>query len=173
MELLNQIFAIIFYILFFSWAFFKIRNVILIKKKNCKEIYKNINKYFKNQKLSKYLFRSIITFIIIFAIYIIIGLIAVALALFMIFITLGGAAYVDTGADSTFYDNLMSYIVSHFSIFKYVGYYIYIIVYIVLVRAIYINIMSYKVLKSDDILITLKQDTVQNTLSDETNTKKV
>lgn len=167
MELLNQIFAIIFYILFLCWAFFKTRNVILINKLNCKDIYKNMKKDLKKQKISKYLFRIIITSIIIFAIYLAIGLIAGALALFMMFITLGGAAYVDTGADSTFYDNLMSFVGNHFSLLNYIAYYVYIIVYMLFVKAIYINVLSYKQLNSRDILNNSQQNTntLQNTIN--------
>lgn len=147
MQLLNQIFAIIFYILFSSWAFIKIRNIMLINKLNCKEIYKNIKEDSKNQKMSKYLFKIIITVVIILSIYLAIGLILGILSYFMIFVTLGGALYVDTGANSTFFDNFMNLIVKYFSLLKYIGYYLYIIVYMVLGRSIYINISCNKVLK--------------------------
>lgn len=46
MWLLNQIFAIIFYILFLGWLFFKFKNVILVKKLKCKDFFKNIKKRF-------------------------------------------------------------------------------------------------------------------------------
>jgi len=176
MELLNQIFDIIFYILFFSWTFLKIRNVVLIKKMNYKEIYKNIKKDLICQKFSKGLFKIIIISIILFAIYLAIylaiGLLAGALALFMIFITLGGVAYVDTGSDSTFYDNLMSFVGNHFSLFKYIIYYIYLIVYTVLIRAIHINILSYKKLQNDVILNNVQPNVSKqsNTINLETNT---
>ena len=63
MNLLNQIFAIIFYVLLFSWAFFKIRNIILVKKLNCKERYKIIKQNIRKQKLSKCLFIIIMFFL--------------------------------------------------------------------------------------------------------------
>jgi|GEM_PF-5186964 len=147
MELLNQLFAIIFYILFFSWSFLKIRNIILIKKLNCKEIYKNEKKDLKHKKLSKILFIFVIIGTILFGIYLIIGLVSGVLALLMVFITLGGTAYVDTGSNPSFYNNLMSFVVNYFSLFKYTLYYIYLIVYALLTRAIYINVLIYKKLK--------------------------
>ncbi len=147
MELLNQLFAIIFYILFFSWSFLKIRNIILIKKLNCKEIYKNEKKDLKHKKLSKILFIFVIIGTILFGIYLIIGLVSGVLALLMVFITLGGTAYVDTGSTPSFYNNLMSFVVNYFSLFKYTLYYIYLIVYALLTRAIYINVLIYKKLK--------------------------
>lgn len=158
MELLNQIFAIMFYILFFSWAFLKIRNFVLIKKMHYKEIYKNIKKDLKHQKLSKYLIRIIITNIIILSIYLVTGLVIGIFALFMMFLTLGGAAYVTSGTDSTFYDNLIDFVGNYLSLFKYIIYYIHLIVYMILIRAIYINILSYKKLKSDALLNNFKQN---------------
>ena len=151
MALLNQIFAIIFYILFFGWAVLKIRNVVLIKKMNYKEIYKNIKKDLKHQKFLKYLFRIIIISITIFEIYLVIGLVSGGLALFIIIITLGGAAYVDTGTTSTFYNSLMSFVGNYLGSLKYSVYYIYLIVNIILIREIYINILSYRKLKKYDI----------------------
>lgn len=137
MGILNQIFAIIFYIMLFCWIFFKIRNSILIKKKKCKEFYKDIKKELKNEKTSKYLFRIIISSIILFAIYLAIGLIAGCLAVFMAFITLGGAAYVDTGKDPSFFNNLWRFINNYFSLFNYI---VYLITYILLIRGVYINV---------------------------------
>ncbi len=70
--------------------------------------------------------------------------------LFMMFITLGGAAYVDTGADSTFYDNLIQFAGNYFSLFIYILYVLYTSVYIFLVRAIYINSLVNKQLKNKE-----------------------
>lgn len=156
MELAYQIFAIIFYILFLTWLFLKIRNLILIKKMNFKEMYKNMKKECKKQKISKYLFILIIILLSIFALYIIIWGILWAIGLFMMSISLGGVMYVDTGTDSTFYDNLIKFINNYSSLLKYVGYFIYVIIYIVLIRASYINITIYKNLKSNDTFIKQK-----------------
>lgn len=148
MELLSYIFAIIFYVLFFCWCFFKIRNVILIKKSNCKEIYRNMKKDSKKKKFAKYLSRIIIIALIMFAIYLVIGIVVGGIALFMIFITIGGVMYVDTGTDPTFYNNLLSFVGNYFGLF---GYLLFIIVYIAFARAIYINIICYKKLNSGNV----------------------
>ncbi len=51
MELLRNIFAIIFYTLLFVWIFFKINNSILVNKLKCKENYKETK---KNAKTKNY-----------------------------------------------------------------------------------------------------------------------
>lgn len=153
MELLRNIFAIVFYTLFFVWIFFKINNIILVNKLNCKENYKETKKNAKDKKLSKYLFRINLGIVITFSIYLGIGLIIGIFVLFMMFITLGGAAYVDTGADSTFYDNLIQFAGIYFSLFIYSLYVLYSIVYMFLVRAIYINFLVNKQLKNRGQLI--------------------
>ena len=150
MELLRNIFAVIFYMLFFIWIFFKIKNIILINKLKCRENYNEIKKNEKDKKLSKYLFRINLGIVIAFAIYLVIGLIIGILVLFMMFITLGGTAYIDTGADSTFYDNLLQFAGNYFSLFSYILYVLYTIVYMFLVRAIYINFLVNKQLKDKE-----------------------
>lgn len=144
MWLLNQIFAIIFYILFFCWLFFKFKNVILVKKLKCKDFYKNIKKDSKSTKVSKKLFKVLLWLTILFGIYLVIGLISGIFSGIMIFITLGGTAFVDTGTDPTFYNNFMNFVGKYFSLLKYITYYLYLIVYIWLVRAIYINNLTHK-----------------------------
>lgn len=148
MWLLNQIFAIIFYILFFCWLFFKLKNVILVKKLKCKDFYRNIKKDSKSTKVSKKLFKVFLSLTILFGIYLVIGLISGIFAGIMVFITLGGAAFVDTGADPTFYNNFMNFVGKYFSLLKYIAYYLYLIVYIWLVRAIYINNLTHKELSN-------------------------
>jgi len=151
MEILNQILNILFYLLFISWAFFKMRNIILINKLNCKNIYKNIKKDIKKEKISKYLFIIIIAFISIFLMYLLLGLIVLTIAFLMIIITMGGTMYVDTRADSTFFDNIMNIFSNYFSLFNYIGYYLNLIVYLLLIRAIYINVISYKRINDEEI----------------------
>ncbi len=147
-ELLRNIFTIIFYTLFFIWIFFKINNIILVNKLNCKENYEEIKKKAKSKKLSKYLFRINLGIVITCVIYLGIGLMLAILVLFMMIFTLGGAAYVDTGADSTFYDNLIRFTGNYFSIFIYILYVLYTIVYMFLIRGIYINFLVNKQLKN-------------------------
>ena len=148
MWLLNQIFAIIFYILFFCWLFFKFKNVLLVKKLKCKDFYRNIKKDSKSTKVSKKLFKVLLSLTILFGIYLVIGLISGIFAGIMVFITLGGAAFVDTGADPTFYNNFMNFVGKYFSLLKYITYYLYLIVYIWLARAIYINNLTHKELSN-------------------------
>ena len=156
MNLLNQIFAIIFYVLLFSWAFFKIRNIILVKKLNCKERYKIIKQNIRKQKLSKCLFIIIMFFlsliIMTLTICFVTGFIAFTVGMFMMLVTLGGTAYIDTGADPTFYNNIIIFIYKLFccfSIFKYTHYVLYLIVYMCFARGIYINMTCCKQLNSD------------------------
>jgi len=159
MIIIDNILAIILYTLFFSWIFLKIRNIVLIKKLNCKESSKSIKKDVKKQKLSKCLFKISIVAIIIFAIFVVIGLVAVGLAILMTFVTLGGIAYIDTGYDSTFYYNLMNFVMTY----QYIGYLIEFILYIVFIRAIYINIQCHKILKNSNILNTyIKEVTTES-----------
>lgn len=148
MELLNRIFAIIFCILFFSWIFFKIRNFFMIRKMNFKEIYKNVKEDSEYQILSIYLFKIIKKSIKVFVICLAIGLVLGGLTLFITFITFGGIMYTETGADSTFYDNLIYLVGNYFSLFKYIYYYVYLILYAILIRSIYIDIICYKKLKN-------------------------
>ena len=59
MDSLYQIVGNIFYVLVFCWIFFKIRNIFLIRKLNCKANYKIITQDIKKQKPMKYLFNVI------------------------------------------------------------------------------------------------------------------
>lgn len=80
---------------------------------------------------------------ILFVIYLFIGLIIGILAGIMFFGTLGGTGYAATGADPTFYINLMDFVSIYFSSLKYSIYYLYYLFLIWLVRAIYINYLTY------------------------------
>lgn len=150
MELLRNIFVIVFYTLFFVWIFLKINNIILVNKLNCRENYKEITKDIKGEKISKYLFRINLGIIIIFAIYLGVGLMIGILVLFMMFITLGGTAYIDTGTASTFYDNLILFAGNYFSLVIYILYFLYTGVCVFFVRYIYINFLVNKRLKIEN-----------------------
>ncbi len=147
MDILRNIAAMIFYILFFIWLFMKMKNIILIKKLNCKDAYKEIKRNSKCQKISKYLSKTTIIFIIIVAVYLIFAIVLGAIALFIIFITLGGTAYVDTGTDSSFYYFFMAVMGIYFSGFKYIIYVLYITIYMFLVNNIYVNYLNNKALE--------------------------
>lgn len=141
--LLNQIFAIILYILFFCWLFFKFKNVLLVKKNNCKNFYKNIKKDSKNAKISKKLFKVFLSLAILLAIYLAIGLVIflVTFALEIIDIILliftAGTFYFDINF-------IMNLFYKFISLLKCVPYYLYLVVYTWLARAIYINNLTHK-----------------------------
>lgn len=154
MDILRNIVAIIFYILFFTWLLLKMINIILINRLECKEHYQEIKRNLKCKKIYKYLAKTTkivtITILAVIGTYLMIAIVVGAIALFMVFITLGGTAYVDTGADSSFYNYLMTSIGIYFSGFKYIIsliYVLYITVYLFLANGIYINYLSYKALK--------------------------
>jgi len=145
-DILRNIAAIIFYTLFFIWLFLKMRNVIIVNKLKCKEDYKEIkrNKKGKGQKILKII---MITILVVIVIYLIGAFLFAVMALFMGFITLGGTAYIDTGADSSFYNFVMGNIGNYFTGFKYIMYVLYMYVYILLVNGIYLDNLNYKELR--------------------------
>jgi len=146
MELVYNIFGTIFYILLFSWIFTKIRNIILIKKLNCKELYKNMRKDIKKQKILKYSFKFIIINAIILGIYIGIGIeLAIIEFIFTMFV------FIVYAISEDFYTIFSTFVLNYISLFEYIIYYIYIVVFIILIRGIYINILIYKKLKSNNI----------------------
>lgn len=149
-SILWQATAVIFYVFLFMWIFLKLRNVILVGKYKCRDAYKEIKKDVRMAKTSKH-FRQIKTISIIvvslIALYLWGAIILGGITLFVVFITLGGAAFVDTGADPTWYNNFMSLIATYFSGFKYLVYVIfaiYIIVYIFLALGIDIELNRYR-----------------------------
>ena len=92
----------------------------------CKEHYQEIKRNFKCKKIYKDLTKSTkivtITILSIIGIYLIISIILGTIVLFMIVVTLGGTAYVDTGADPSFYNYLITSSGIYFSSFKYIIY---------------------------------------------------
>lgn len=161
MELIYQISCIILYVLLFSWAFFYVRNVILAKKLKCGEFYKSIKKNFENKKLTKCLWIITIISIIIFVLYIIIGIVVALLT-----ILFWPLALMNSNGVSDFYNNLLNYISIHFSRLVYIGYFFFIIEYIIIfiagVRDIYVNIKCYKKLKGGNKIIDTNKEKLQN-----------
>jgi len=165
MKLLNQLFAIIFYLLLFSWIVLKIRNVILIEKLNCRKIYKDMKKIVKKKKTSKVLFWFIVITIIPVLLYVVIAIIIMIVIFIEIFLCLfpviveGWDGHI---IDSTFYDNIKNFLITYSSLYNYIGYTIYIIMYVFLVRIIYIDILCYKMLQDNELLDSLKQNIINN-----------
>ena len=148
MDLLRNIFAVLFYILFLGLGFLKLKNIILIKKMNDKEKYKDLQKEVKENIVYKKLLRILGIILSIIAIYLVLGAILSIFAALMGIFTLGGAAFVDTGADSTFYDCYMKFVGNYLFLFKYIFYIIYVIVYMILAKGIYKNWLIYKMIKN-------------------------
>lgn len=152
MGFLKQIFGIIFYLLLFCWLFFKFRNFILDKKLKNKDLYI----YTKKTKVSKRLFIVLLVLSIILGIYLFIGLVSGGLAFLMVTITFGGVAYAGSGVDSTFFYNLLDFVTKYFSLLKYIAYYSYLIALVWLIRAVYINNLTYKELSNKIIVEKIK-----------------
>ena len=87
---------------------------------------------------------------IVLLVYLGLGIIIGIFTLFMMIITLGGVAYVDSGANSTFYNNLIYFVKNYFSIFEYIIYVVYLIMFLILIKSIYINIVTYKLLNDSN-----------------------
>lgn len=150
MDILRNIGAILFYILFFVMIIF-----IFINRLKCGRDYQKIKRSFYRRKIYQNLSRvtRIIATILssIIGIYFFITIILHAIFFFMSIITVGGAAYVDTHGDSTFYNFLATSCSICLSGFKYVQflmYALYIPVYLFLLKHIYVHYLSYQALKN-------------------------
>lgn len=153
---LNQIFAIIFFGIFFIWMIFKLRNLVLLMKLKCKDLYKDIKRDSKKTKVSKNLFKVFLFLITILWVYSCIAVGCIIFLIMMVFFTLGGAAFVDTGADPTFYNNFMEFVPKFLIPLLYIHYYIYLVVCVLIVRAIYINNLIHKELSDKS-----KEETIE------------
>lgn len=145
-----QIFAIIFYILLFSFLISKLFVVICVRRNRFNEKYKELKKKVKNDILSKKVFKLLIIVIIIVGVYITLSIIlGLGFLMFGLIAGFFGFVSLDNGAWSNPFDvpivkAYYAFITKCFSLFKYVPFAIYIIIYIFLVRLIIINILSYK-----------------------------
>ncbi|MGN0375158.1 MAG: hypothetical protein ACI4EN_06610 [Butyrivibrio sp.] len=129
------------------WMFLKIRNMTLAKKLNCRADYKIIKKSIKKNTVTKVLLIIGLAATVLFVVYVLMGIILFILELFLIFITLGGAAFVDTGADPSGYNNFLNFAWNYLKSFRYGSLGIYVIAYSFIGRAVYINSLVYKALK--------------------------
>lgn len=144
MESLNQIFLQITYVFLLIWGVVKIRNLLLIKKLDCKDTYKSVKKEIKEQKIIKYLSKILVICTSIIGIYILIGLFAGGLSFFFTFGKIGGVAVMDMELNRTIYNFLLSIAIRHFTLIKEAFYFEYIIIYLFLIRDIIISVLSYK-----------------------------
>ena len=140
MELFRQIFAIIFYTLIFACIFFKIRNIILVKKMNYKEVYQKIKFDYKQEKMPKKLFKIIIFIVTILGLYLFIGILASVIILFITIFSVGGSAFIGKESMLNFYNALLDYTKFHFSYIEYFGYLVYVVIFLILIRSIFINV---------------------------------
>lgn len=125
----------------------KIRNDVLAIKLNCEETYKQIKKDSKRQKAPKSMFIIATIFMVLAIAYVALGFPLLLIAMFLVIFTLGGIAFIDTGADSTFYDNIMGFTASYFSLIGYFLVALYLAIMLYMIRTIYIYVSSYKKLK--------------------------
>ena len=134
--------------LFLTWLFFKIRNIVWVKKYSNKDIYKEIKKASKKNKIVSTLFKISIVLLILFGAYFSFGFVLLIFMVIFVFITLGGVAYVETGADPTFYNNSFSFSGAYFSLIQYIIFIPFILIILLLIRAIYFHILNYKALNN-------------------------
>lgn len=142
------ILIIINMILISCFLFNKIRNLVIVAKKNYREIYKNIKRDVKLNEKSKKLFKINLILIIIFFTYIVIGIIVLMLALLMSVFTMFGSAYSEAGGDTTFYDMLMKFSNAYIDSIVYFIHYISITLSMIFVRGNYIELEVYEKLKN-------------------------
>ena len=127
------------FVAFIIWVSYKIRISNLVKKYNCQSEVKNIKAGIKKLTLPKIFFKvSLISFII-WLLYTGFGIVLGVFLLLMMFITLGGAAYVDTGADPSFYYGLIDFCKLYFSAIPFALIVPFFIIILVLIRVLYIN----------------------------------
>ena len=142
------ILIIINMILISCFLFNKIRNLVIVAKKNYREIYKNIKRDVKLNEKSKKLFKINLILIIIFFTYIVIGIIVLMLALLMSVFTMFGSAKSEAGGDTTFYDMLMKFSNAYIDSIVYFIHYISITLSMIFVRGNYIELEVYEKLKN-------------------------
>ena len=143
-NVLYQLVVCLFYILFFAMVFFKIRNIVLVRKLNNKEFYKNTQKKIKNNKLYKYLSNIDLCLIIIAVLYIVVG---IGLSIITFTLTIFALPMLFSGHTSTIYDIFLSFVTFYFSLLKYVVYYFYFTTFILFITSIYSNCLIHKELK--------------------------
>ncbi len=132
------------------WAIFKILTVISTSKLQRYDIYKNIKREIRSRKFPRYSLKIIIISAGIFGAFATFGIILGIIVFFMLFITLGGTMYVDTGADPTFYYNLMDFAYAYLKVSAYVVFILYIAMYLLPIRGMYINILTRKQIQALD-----------------------
>lgn len=136
--LLNTILFIAMLISCIIWVYFKFHTSQLVRKYNLQDYLPHFVAETKRLPLPTHLFQAALTFVIIFAIYAMFGLILFALAAFLIFITLGGIAFREAGGDPTIYNFILALTGIYFTSIPYCFYIIYIIVALLLFRSLYI-----------------------------------
>ncbi len=132
------------------WTIFKILTIVSASKLRRRDIYKNIRREIKSQKFPRYSLKIIIISASIFGAFATFGIILGIIVLFMLIITLGGTMYIDTGYDPTFYNNLMNFAYLYLKASIYVVFTLYIALYLLPVRSMYINILTRKQIRSLD-----------------------
>lgn len=126
---------------FVVWLTFKIKVASAARRINHREIYKNTIKSVRQLRPSKIM---LVIFWVLFGIVglaLVYGILTSIFALFAMIFTLGGAMYVDTGADSSGFYNFLNSVGMYWKIFVYWGYSIFIVLILFFARNTYINIV--------------------------------
>ncbi len=151
-EFFRQALAIVFYILFFTWIFFKLRTIYLVYKLKCKEAYREVKSSIKNNKkpnLYKYAKTFIIVIIVLTALYIASIIFSYAIIVFILIITGFGVALETEGL--TWLKCILGFFYLYADTIKYGLYIITVIVYLIfytlLIMNMYVDYISYKELK--------------------------
>lgn len=154
MELVIIILNILLVILFFIWLIFKILNIHLVMKFNCKELYKNQKRNLKKAKISKILFIIILIILILIILilivtYLINGFMLGLLFLFMSILNIFKMFAIYPNTDNSGYRFIVYFTKKYVNTFSYSGYVFCIVLCIFFIRLIYINVKTYKFLKNN------------------------
>lgn len=151
MELVIIILNILLVILFFIWLIFKILNIHLVMKFNCKELYKNQKRNLKKAKISKILFIIILIILILIVTYLINGFMLGLLFLFMSILNIFKMFAIYPNTDNSGYRFIVYFTKKYVNTFSYSGYVFCIVLCIFFIRLIYINVKTYKFLKNNSL----------------------
>lgn len=151
-EFFRQALGIVFYILFFIWVFFKLRNIYFVYKLNYKDVYRESKYNIKNSQkpnLYKYAKITLIVIITLMVLYIASVIISFMIILFILLITGFGIILETEGL--TWLKCIFSFFYLYASTIEYGLYVItgavYIIFFTLLITGIYIEYISYKEFK--------------------------
>lgn len=140
MDLVWEILVVIAYILLIIWIFVKKRNDFLAKKSGLKDVYKNVYRNIEERKLPKYLLIISKILIVIVFVYMLVEVLLLAILISFPIYLLG------TGYEIDFFKEHLVFI-GKYNYFLYcIKFFFFLIIYMLLIRAIHINRQVYKLL---------------------------